>query len=474
MQYTFLIGAGAEGEGQIGMSSGAHFKRKIILANGVREFAGYFVDNKMMRDGKLLTANSTNVLYQTIVEKLDDDVNVNQDETNTIQKKMHFDEKQWEKIRAYIDKKNSPCKDDAKGTDNTENNDVSDNESNVVDEFRKIYQETIYYKMNSDEEIAKDTTLEYFLDNAGIYSYADSLFNYLRKPNLYTNEVARVKKLYYGALKILWDDLRKKVKEDGKDEELFSEGEYQANRTELIKQLDRMQEKICTDARDARNARENKESQYSNLYYNIIRDFIQHVQKLNEEPGEGEPDASKNIVKIVTTNYTKFAEELTEINKTGTENEIYYLHGKLGLFESVDNKYIKKGNEFSEEDDIFPYLLVQSGVKPIINYSQLKEFYQGAAALVEADVLIVLGYGMNSDDEHVVNMLKERLEDKDKKKRTIFFIYVGKDADDEKMAKKLTDEKKRILKILEYNEKDEGENTITFWPTTEFAKEKWM
>ena len=70
MKVTFLIGAGCEGKDQFEFPSGVDFRKQILAADGVKEFAGHFNkrDAFIFPSGKIIKSNSTNILYQTIVE----------------------------------------------------------------------------------------------------------------------------------------------------------------------------------------------------------------------------------------------------------------------------------------------------------------------------------------------------------------------------------------------------------------------
>ena len=59
--------------------------------------------------------------------------------------------------------------------DYKKNNEKKDGNDNICDNFKEVYQEAIFNKIEREGE--PDKGLEYFLNNAGIYSYVDSLFN---------------------------------------------------------------------------------------------------------------------------------------------------------------------------------------------------------------------------------------------------------------------------------------------------------
>ena len=78
-------------------------------------------------------------------------------------------------------------------------------------------------------------------------------------------------------------------------------------------------------------------------------------------------------------------------------------------------------------------------------------------------MLFVIGYGMNSDDEHIINILKERLEQhkEDKIKHTVFYIYACNE-------KEFESEKIRIMNIC--GKDDKYKNQIEFCYTKDFGK----
>ncbi|MEG0276763.1 MAG: hypothetical protein RR630_07030, partial [Coprobacillus sp.] len=54
----------------------------------------------------------------------------------------------------------------------------------------------------------------------------------------------------------------------------------------------------------------------------------------------------------------------------------------------------------------FPFLLAQSMIKPIIHPYQIKEYHKAIESLENANFLVILGYGLNEDDNHVNALLK--------------------------------------------------------------------
>lgn len=132
-------------------------------------------------------------------------------------------------------------------------------------------------------------------------------------------------------------------------------------------------------------------------YYGVISDY----QSANH----------KNI-KILTTNYTPFIEKLS-----GQEDSAY-LAGALKLFEYpgeleiVDFSQESDGNNVEKKKMYFPFIMTQAPIKPIIHPKQLVEYKKAMEFLdLEQDVidktLIIVGYNLNPDDDHINAMIRE-------------------------------------------------------------------
>ena len=133
--------------------------------------------------------------------------------------------------------------------------------------------------------------------------------------------------------------------------------------------------------------------------------------------------ADKNIeCHVVTTNYTNIAEDVLK------KEDIIYLHGKLTWFEDYKNLTIYDCNKFDEKKlaidnqaTIFPFILIPSGVKPLICEKQIEEFHRAIDALKQSNLLCVLGYRFNSEDNHINSIIAEWL--RREGKRLIYFNF---------------------------------------------------
>jgi NADH dehydrogenase/NADH:ubiquinone oxidoreductase subunit G len=139
--------------------------------------------------------------------------------------------------------------------------------------------------------------------------------------------------------------------------------------------------------------------------------------------------------------------------------ECTYLAGKLSQFEYphllfvedfADKKAIIPNNDF-----VFPFLMTQAPVKPIITPVQIREYVKALRQLESADVLFVLGYSLCENDNHINAMLREFLI---KGKKIVYFAY---DQENKKDIVDVKAEVRRNLRVDSERHKDLGENQIT-------------
>lgn len=138
-------------------------------------------------------------------------------------------------------------------------------------------------------------------------------------------------------------------------------------------------------------------------YYSIIKD--------NNE---------NNNINIITTNYTSLCKNICQIDY----DKIAYIHGRFGLFEIPDKLQIidvkdKESQKKYGKELYFPYIAIQSGVKPIIDATQIKEYNKMLEFLDTSDILIIVGFALNIDDNHINCILRQYLVNK---KITIYFL----------------------------------------------------
>lgn len=115
-------------------------------------------------------------------------------------------------------------------------------------------------------------------------------------------------------------------------------------------------------------------------------------------------------VSLVTTNYTPLA-----LLKSGiAENNIAYVNGKIGWFESAyqmrtfDLGKRKDIDDFNKEKDLyFPYIFTQSSTKPIVEEKMVGEYLKMSKFIEKSQRIIILGYNINSDDNHLNGQIRK-------------------------------------------------------------------
>lgn len=137
-------------------------------------------------------------------------------------------------------------------------------------------------------------------------------------------------------------------------------------------------------------------------YYSILNDIF----------GEN----GKEQYEVITTNYTSIAEKIFE------EGNVVYLHGRLNWFEDYNELRIydacnpqERKIILEKQNNIVPFILIPSGVKPLICTRQIEEFSKFISALNESKFLCVTGYKFNSEDNHINSIIAEWLAKKNGK-----------------------------------------------------------
>ncbi len=162
---------------------------------------------------------------------------------------------------------------------------------------------------------------------------------------------------------------------------------------------------------------------------------VQQIKRVIKEHGDFNRNESyysllkkktdKNIFSIITTNYTPCCEILSGIGK----DRIAFVHGRFGLFESPYNMEVIDVEETDYPCDtniLFPYIFIQSGIKPIVEKKQLLEYAKALNFINEADRIVIIGYSINVDDNHLNSLLRDAIISG---KETVYLDYsnVGED-----------------------------------------------
>lgn len=155
----------------------------------------------------------------------------------------------------------------------------------------------------------------------------------------------------------------------------------------------------------------------------------------------------------MTSNYYRYAELL------GEKDQIAYLNGELKLFEFPEILTIGDVSDDSYDSIIreklfFPFILGQSMLKPVIASQQIYAFNKALNILNKSDILVILGYNINEDDNHINVLLREFVTAKKDRK---IFVMGNNDVDQVVRKLRLTDEEQIVPIGYDYKKKKPNE-----------------
>ena len=138
--------------------------------------------------------------------------------------------------------------------------------------------------------------------------------------------------------------------------------------------------------------------------YIYLNEFRIEIDEKYQSSYYGELKKAFPNSNAVTTNYTPFL-EFAEFAET------IFLAGKLSQFEIPEELRVIEigGNEDIANKFIFPYMSTQAPLKPIVDCVQLKEYSKFINILGNTDVLVIIGYNINDNDNHINALLRDFL-----------------------------------------------------------------
>lgn len=98
---------------------------------------------------------------------------------------------------------------------------------------------------------------------------------------------------------------------------------------------------------------------------------------------------------------------------------------------------------FTDKNDdtkvLIPFMLAPSGIKPVISSCEVDRFHSAFHHILNDEELIIHGYSLNTDDEHIINVIRERY----RKNRPITYLKYNSAGKADK------DEALRIAQIID-------------------------
>ena len=227
-----------------------------------------------------------------------------------------------------------------------------------------------WYNLLTSEKAKNSKEREFFLDKAILFGTLDEKFNSLRNNDLdLDNNAKRVIVAYWNVYLLIFTKLyRISADEELSYEKIFEILEKNSFEEEIKKKC---YYKILKE---------------SNLEYND--DYF-----------------------ISTANYTSI------LGETFGDEKISWLHGRLNWFEDLKTLRVydcTEGKDTILENiknghTVIPFILISSGVKPLICKKQIKQFSKFIDDLEKCNRLVTIGYRFNSEDNHINSIVGEWL-----------------------------------------------------------------
>lgn len=161
-------------------------------------------------------------------------------------------------------------------------------------------------------------------------------------------------------------------------------------------------------------------------------------------------DKEKYLVKsVATTNYYNFIEMLS-----GEEH--CYLNGRLDMIEFPEKLEVKSAQDSITDNKnlFFPFIFGQSLVKPIVDSFQIEQLNKWKEAIMESDLLVILGYRLNEDDNHINGFIHKYVDENK-------VMIIVTDEKNEKMIEKRIRCKSDNIKYLKVDYHDGNEHIVS-------------
>ncbi|HCH37863.1 MAG: hypothetical protein CBB62_11065 [Micavibrio sp. TMED2] len=151
-------------------------------------------------------------------------------------------------------------------------------------------------------------------------------------------------------------------------------------------------------------------------------------------------DSSDTIEAIGTANYNNLIERVC--GKIIEKTSIYHLNGSVNdFYNPYKNTVIHDDDGKIPTDQIHvPFMLTQSGVKPLTSISMSRRYVELFDKFKETDAIIAIGYNFNIDDNHINGLFRQLIEDEGK---TLFWVTPIDEKSDGHLTKTL-EEKMRL------------------------------
>lgn len=127
--------------------------------------------------------------------------------------------------------------------------------------------------------------------------------------------------------------------------------------------------------------------------------------------------SSHEFAAIGTANYNSLLTPIFEQQKL-TIPDVIHLNGSVKDYYNPYKNTVITSDSFEGLDPSqlhFPFILTQSGLKPLTSVTMSRRYVQLFDSFNESDAIVVVGFGFNKDDSHINGLFRELVESEGKK-----------------------------------------------------------
>lgn len=178
------------------------------------------------------------------------------------------------------------------------------------------------------------------------------------------------------------------------------------------------------------------------IFMEIAHDYIIE-QKPSDLPDDGYYhdvkqllDSGAEVGVIGTSNYNNIFKEISD-DLSLPSIDVFHLNGSTkDFYNPYKNEVIQiEDKDLHESEQILvPFMLTQSGLKPLTSVEMSRRYVELFDAYKSMDAIISIGFGFNKDDSHINGLFRELIEKHDKK---LFIITVDAKETAKEVKKKL-------------------------------------
>lgn len=179
------------------------------------------------------------------------------------------------------------------------------------------------------------------------------------------------------------------------------------------------------------------------VFLKVAQNYIKsQAPNVEEIPSEGyyhdlaDFSQSHEFSAIGTANYNSLLTPIFE--KQGLSlPDVIHLNGSVKDYYNPYKNTVVSSESFKELDSNqlhFPFILTQSGLKPLTSVTMSRRYVQLFDAYNESDAIVVVGFGFNKDDSHINGLFRELIESHGKK---LFVVSRDLDGTPEKQQREL-------------------------------------